>query len=100
MTHKKLASLCNRLPEVAWDRCVIDQEQDCGMIFGWIARPDGRSDFCVIRWDEEGVSCTTSSAALCAEFGRRLFGTRNRHRDCERVEDVLGDLIHNPTRRN
>jgi hypothetical protein len=64
--------------------------------FGWIDREDGRSDFVVVYIDHHGAAgFATSSAKYSREFSERLFGTSEGHRDCERIEDVFGDLVPN-----
>lgn len=82
----------NGLPEVEWDRCTRGGGELT--VFGWIGRDDGRSDFVVMVFDEDGLSWfTTSSALLSSEFSRRLLGEDAPHMPCERVEDVFGDLV-------
>lgn len=94
MKERELPDLMNALPEVTWDRCT-GVGTPSGSVFGWIERPDGRHDFIVIGW-LRGVSWfTTSSAEHSREFARRLSGTDEHHRDCERVELVFGgDVTH------
>lgn len=83
----------NRLPEVTWDRCCPSEEHSYCSVFGWIAREDGRFDFIVLFTYEGTIWFNTSSARYSREFGERLFGTAEGHRDCQRVEDVFGDLV-------
>jgi hypothetical protein len=90
----KAAAVLNKLPEVRWDRCVRRMERVTA--FGWIDREDGRSDFVVVYIDHHGAAgFATSSAKYSREFSERLFGTSEGHRDCERIEDVFGDLVPN-----
>jgi len=90
--NQKAAEVLNLLPEVRWDRCVRRMEWLAA--YGWIDREDGRSDFVVVYVDHNGpVGYATSSAALSKTFSDRLFGSRVDHRDCERIEDVFGDLV-------
>lgn len=93
--RQQVARYVAALPEVAWDRLAGDDETV--NVFGWITRSDGQRDFALLRFafDELGVdiSFSTSSAKHSAEFTRRLFGPEVEHSDCERVSDVLGDLL-------
>jgi hypothetical protein len=76
----------NKLPEVTWDRWAGDM--DACMIYGWIPRDDGRSDFVVLRF--KGGECfnfVTSSHRFSAEFARRLLFQITDHNPCKRVED-------------
>lgn len=99
-----VADRMNRLDEVEWDRCSFGESE--GTAFGWIAREDGRADFVVLdfSWGETtgfdgetvpwfAVGTNTSSAVWSALIAERILGPENSHRDCERVEDVLGDLV-------
>jgi hypothetical protein len=89
-----VSEIMNRVfPEVRWDRCVLDELAGCA--YGWIDRPDARSDFVLLRWDMRGVGFTTSSAAMSREFSVRMNGHAEGHSDCERVEDVFGASVKN-----
>lgn len=71
---------------VQWDRYSGNSEKF--VVFGWIARPDGRSDFVLLRVDSQWIGFTTSSAEYSEEISRRLndgvpTGTHTR---CHRVE--------------
>jgi hypothetical protein len=88
-----IASAMNLLPEVLWDRCTGDDVSGC--VYGWIARDDGRSDFVLLRWSEEGFGHTTSSAERSASISKRLFGSSAGHRPCRRVEEVYGEAVAN-----
>lgn len=95
MTPKdKAAAVLNKLPEVRWDRCVRRMENMTA--FGWIDREDGRADFVVVYIDHGGPwAYATSSAEFSRSISERLFGITEGHRDCERIEDVFGDLVPN-----
>jgi hypothetical protein len=75
-------------PEVTWDRFAGDPESEIGVgVFGWIAKPNGRSDFVYLRMDRESGPwlIATSSAKYSAEFSKRL-GFKG-HSDCKRVSE-------------
>jgi hypothetical protein len=95
-----LASYCNRLPFVAWDRVVVWPDGSYAEVYGWIARDDGRSDFVVLSaWPETRLlHCLSSSAERSHEIGNLIAGRPadaepEGHVDCQRVEDVLGELV-------
>lgn len=71
---------------VNWDRFAGNTERLS--VFGWIDRPDGRSDFVLLRVTAEGIAFTTSSAELSPEISRRLNGGEpsSSHNACQRVE--------------
>lgn len=91
MDFNAVAELMNRVPEVKWDRCVVGEVRGCA--YGWIDRDDGKKDFFLLMWDSGKWGFTTSSAKYSREFSERLFGTSQGHRDCQRIEDVFGDLV-------
>lgn len=73
----------NLLPEVTWDRWNGELTEGL-LVFGWLPRDDGRSDFVTLTFDAEGpASFATSSAKFSAEIAARLDFT---HTDCKRVE--------------
>lgn len=85
------AAFLNALPFVRWDRCVGDDEQ---VVYGWIAREDGRADFVLMEFGPgDDVGFTTSSALYSRDIMAALYGTAEGHRDCERVEDVFGAAV-------
>lgn len=99
-----IAERCNRLPEVAWDRCVIHDEFGFAGVYGWITRDDGHLDFVVLSftWGETtglqgetlvwfSVGFTTSSAKYSPSIHERL-GFESEHTDCQPVGDVLAGL--------
>ena len=94
---EQFATKMNLFPEVTWDRCTVRPR--AFWTFGWIDRDDGHHDYMefVAESDEgeEGIrcGCSTSSAHYSAEFSRRLHGEDAEHYDCERVEDIFGDLV-------
>lgn len=90
-----IAELLNRCPEIRWDRFVETIEEL--QVYGWIGRPDGRSDFVLvtIRLADLGVGFMTSSAFWTKQISLRLCGTASDHQDCERVEDRFGDKVFN-----
>lgn len=73
-------------PEVMWDRMGKD------FAFGWIARDDGKSDFCILHYGKKLAWVTTSSKKYSAEFSRRWSGGKGKHDDCHRVEWQFPDL--------
>ncbi len=88
------AEQMNKLPEVRWDRCTVRDPGYVASAFGWIDRPDGRSDFVLVFFGER-FGFVTSSAEYTREISKRLLGTDEGHRDCQRIEDVMGDLVGN-----
>jgi hypothetical protein len=72
---------------VWWDRYA--GMPDDFKLFGWIDRPDGRSDFILLTVVPEGIGYTTSSAERAEEVSRRLNdGEKSEtHNPCRRVED-------------
>lgn len=90
------AGLMNKLPFVRWDRCTLNSAGSGGVAFGWIDREDdGKADFVVLLFLGEQFGFTTSSAKYSREISKALLGTDDGHRDCERVEDVFGDMVAN-----
>lgn len=100
-----MAERMNRLPYVRWDRCSFGDRE--GSVFGWIDREDGRADFVALdfQWGDTqdlygesvawfAVGTNTSSARYSREIGQAIVGSTETHRDCERVEDVFGSLVH------
>jgi len=99
-----MAQRMNRLTEVKWDRCVI--HDDTAVAYGWIYREDEHADFVLLdfSWGETegldgktipwiGVGFSTSSAIFSALINQRLRGDEAPHKDCERIEDVFGELV-------
>lgn len=86
-TKAKIERILNLFPEVTWDRFAGDINSDTGIgVFGWLARPDGKSDFLYLRVDAECAwLIATSSAKYSAEFSNRLGFTN--HSDCKRVKE-------------
>lgn len=97
------AGWLNRLPMVVWDRFVETDfgENDPGLIvYGWIARGDGRADFVVMEIPLDGRTpgFTTSSATYSDEIHELLHPDDegldvSEHNHCQRVEEVFGDLV-------
>lgn len=86
---------------VTWDRCVVDPG-GLTIVYGWIERDDGRADFVVLQaWHDEDnkrvETFFTSSALYTRDLARNYRGTDEGHIDCERVEDVFGDLVARKT---
>lgn len=104
----EVASVLNSLEMVRWDRCVKREATADNptrvTAYGWIDRDqDAYKDFVVIFFsDHRPIGYTTSSAKWSAEISRRLFGESQSagHRECERIEDVFGDLVVNKTSRS
>lgn len=81
---------------VRWDRYAGKPEKF--QLFGWIDRPDGRSDFILFEVTPEGIGYTTSSAERSEEISRRLNDGQasETHNPCRRVErhPVAADLAN------
>ncbi len=86
MNLKVLEPFMEKLDFVQWDRFTNGE----GFVncFGWINRPDGRSDFVLLAiWDgHEEPHFWTSSAQYSEEIARRLYGDAEGHVSCQRVE--------------
>lgn len=83
----------NRFPEVTWDRWSGGNPNMA--VFGWIPREDGKADFVLLHFNNEGPTfISTSSAKYSAEFCARLadFGFGDDHHPCERVEDYFPNV--------
>lgn len=65
---------------VEWDRVTDDDEAI--KVYGWILRPDGKRDFVLVRFDEDTIEFTTSSAKHSAEIGRLLCYEKGEHHPC------------------
>jgi hypothetical protein len=88
-------NILNQFPEVVWDRFTGDLVPTGRIaVYGWIARPDGRSDFLWLGIDTEGAYMMfTSSAKYSAEFYRRLqFNSESGHIACKRVADFFHNV--------
>lgn len=94
--REEIPSVLNRLPFVRWDRLVDDG--DSVVVYGWIGRDDGRSDFVVATFRADSGEIFTSSAERSAEIARLVTGSDDGHVECQRVEDVFGDLVDNAIR--
>ncbi len=96
-----VAEILNRCPEIRWDRLVEqgDDDEPVLVVYGWIARDDGRSDFVVFKITHDPqVGFVTSSARYSAAIADRLYGDHDDHDDCQRVEEFFGDLVVNAVR--
>ncbi len=91
---------CNSLPWVTWDRCVLMDEYDHAVVYGWIdGEKPGRSDFVVIQfWFDEAndddahqLSFLTSSALWSPTIYSILLPDIE-HNDCQTVQDMLPEL--------
>lgn len=84
-------------PEVMWDRFGED------FVFGWIARDDGKSDFCILHYGKKTAWVTTSSKKYSAEFTRRWSGREDTHDECHRVEwqfpDIKNKIVLHPKKK-
>jgi hypothetical protein len=105
-----VAEPMNALPEVRWDR-MSGEWPGRFNVYGWIDRTDGRSDFALLVFDADREtkghmyewSFTTSSAEWSVVFMDRLNALpgyetqvgKPAHHPCQRVEDVLGDIVDN-----
>jgi hypothetical protein len=65
---------------VEWDR--VTDEGDAVKVYGWIQRRDGKRDFVLVRFDDETVEFTTSSAKHSAEIARLLCFEKGEHVHC------------------
>lgn len=90
-TDLPLAEMAS-LDFVAWDRC--SGEPGDLAVYGWVERPDGRSDFVVLLVAAGGVGFATSSAEHSARIQRRLGGATSmtEHQPCRPVEELLDAL--------
>lgn len=95
MTIEEQAQLLNRIPYVEWDRTVrYDDGVEQATVYGWIRRGDGRADFVhVLFYQDGGALVSTSSVEHSLDIAEAL-GVEG-HTDCERVENVYGDLVAN-----
>lgn len=86
MSKTDIESTLNLFPEVVWDRWggIIGGVM---VIFGWIERKDGKSDFLVLLFrGSTAIQMITSSADNSVDFSARLdFG----HSNCNRVENYF-----------
>lgn len=99
-----IARFMNMLDFVRWDRMVrapvpLEGWGDWQYViaYGWIARADGRSDYVQLDfapWVPGKVGAWSTSSARYSPVIAEIFGgPEARHNECERVEDVLGDLV-------
>lgn len=83
---------------VVWDRYAVADTGDL-VVYGWISRKDGRSDFVVLTYTPSGGrGYVTSSAERTAEIGSRLGFAGDSHSDCLRVEDAVPSGLANVVR--
>lgn len=74
-------SILNEFPEVMWDRFTGTTDDEL-VVYGWIKRNDGRSDFLVLYIQGmQVVRWVTSSARYSEVFSKRID-----HNECKRVE--------------
>jgi hypothetical protein len=78
---------------VRWDRCV-ERPEGGGVVYGWIARMDGRHDFVCLYWGPGGFGQTNSSPLYSRLISRAIFGDDEGHEDCQTVETVFGEGVH------
>lgn len=82
--------LMKTLGFVSWDRYAGGE--DSVVVYGWIARSDGRSDFAILWVTADGVGGATSSERYSLEISRAIDRYEGRdhdpstHRACRRVE--------------
>lgn len=93
--RESLTDSMNRLPFVTWDRLIVGETHV--MVYGWIARDDGRSDFALIRApldDSDGGEFVTSSARLDPMISEILNtgGVAGEGHPCRRVEAWMPDV--------
>jgi hypothetical protein len=80
------------LPEVRWGRWTGELGSINGIaVYGWVSRPDGKSDFVLVRINCDGPwHMSTSSAQYSEQFARRLSGgSFLGHQPCKPVEGVF-----------
>lgn len=88
------------LPFVEWDRFVKwDDGEEAGLTFyGWIERNDKYKDFVTLTLDLGGlpIEYMTSSAKYSRKICAILFGVKEGHENCRRVEDhfTVPNVIH------
>lgn len=110
MNHRqrtKIAAVLDSVVEARWDRLLRFPpgegfaECEWVRVYGWVERPDGRADFVLADFyvpegdGEPNYTMLTSSPGLSAALAERLFD--GDHIDCERVEDVFGNLVARTT---
>ncbi len=100
---ESIADVLNLFPEVRWDRATGDMERF--LIFGWLERPDLRSDFLALILEPENdlhyrYQPFTSSAERSEEFCKRVEDhfagapvAETDHATCQRVEDLFDGLV-------
>lgn len=82
----------NLLPYVKWDRWTGEIGSEFGIcVYGWISRADGKSDFVLLRIDNEGPwMFATSSAHYSEDISKRLaMENSSGHSQCKRVRDYF-----------
>lgn len=89
-----IANWMNMLPIVKWDRML--ETKRAITVYGWIDRPDGRSDFVSLRFAQPVVmtvqpELVTSSAYHSMRLHKCL---RMEPHDCKRISDEFGDSVH------
>lgn len=90
----EIIEVMNAISQVAfvrWDRCVA--RPDGGVVYGWIARMDGRHDFVCLFWGPGGFGQTNSSALYSRRISKVLYGHDLDHSDCQTIESVFGDAV-------
>jgi hypothetical protein len=85
-------SLESAIP-IIWDR-FTKTEDGFYVVYGWIARLDGRADFIIFElWEDspEDVFCTTSSAKFSKRVMEVLYGSAEGHNDCRKIEELFAE---------
>lgn len=100
-----LSGWLNVLPFVRWDRLTTTESWDPVLVYGWIAREDGRADFVLLNLSAPGedgrslVGYTTSSAKHDMEIRAALgLADDGKHYPCQRVEDHVVEWLENVIR--
>lgn len=100
--REAMAGWLNRLDFVRWDRFVdapAGPDHRMVSVYGWIGRPDGRSDFVQVdfaSWAEQ-PGFSTSSAEYSALIVELFFGPGMPHIECQRVDEYFGGLVARTT---
>lgn len=82
----------NKLPLVKWDRTLrIDEVL---YVYGWIDRPDGRSDFVSLRFANLNYDLPPELVTSAAKYSLKLHQLLEYTPiDCKRVSDMFGDKV-------
>jgi len=89
-----ITEVANRMDFVVWDRTVVFEELSHAMLYGWIARDDGRFDF-VVLWfwfDGEPQWTFVTSSARYSPLLQEMQDPETEHNDCRVAATELPGL--------